>query len=345
MASNAERQAKQLEEEAELEAALFGENKPAEKDETVLDDDSVINPEDSTNLNEDLTDDPFKRVIDPKDTQKPSEELATLRKQLADETHRYNRFKGSTDRTISGLRTDVIRLNNAIVSLKGEIAVFKSAEIQQTNDSVFTQDVVDVLGEDAVNAIKTIVKNAEDKVAKVEEKMDTDTVAKHKTDAEKLHEANVADFYSTLGTLVPDYKELDKDPKFVDWLESSGPDGIVRMTRLRKDQKDFDPYRVADFFIEYRESTTKTAGKKPVADVVDNHRGPAGKQSGEANHTATDKQAEKGTIKQSEINAHLRLVAKGEFKNDSVTAEAWEMKIFNAMQNDNIVMDERPVNV
>jgi len=341
MASNyhEERRVKQLEEEAKLEEAYLAQLDPSKKDKKVLSDGDVADPEKSPELNTESTDDVFREGTTSKDTEKPGNE-SDLRKLLADADYRYNRFKGSTDRTISGLRKEVANLNNIIVHLKKSSTPLEKGE---TKGPKFSQDTIDILGEDTVKQMTDALQAADEKVAKLEARLAKDDITKHQTDAEKAHEDNMSNFMGTLNELVPDLSSLDKDPKFNTWLRESGPDGVVRLERLRKDQKDFDAYRVAGFFNEYKKLATKGTKnvRREVTDSVDSHRGPAGANTSESNHSKDT--ARKGEIRQSEINAHNRQVNKGLFKNNAVEAEAWETRIFHAMQSDKIIMDEAPI--
>lgn len=332
------------EEEARLEAEIFGpkkDPKSAAQDEKVLDDQEVVTPEEPSGDKEVSTDTSESKETVPKDTREPnSGEVETLRKQLADEKHRYNRYKGSTDKTIFDLRTTVERLNKSVASLKTElIEARKVSPVASSVDSVFTDEVVSILGEEAVDAIKKSVKAAEDKAASIERRIEEKEIEDLESAAEAQARDNQMYFMSNLERLVPDLHEMNKDKGFNDWLREPGSDGIERLQRLHKDQADLDYMRVAEFFLEYKKVAEKKSSRvKDVTDTVDAHTGPTGTRSSESN-TSKDT-AKEGYIKQSEIDQFNLDVSKGKYKYDSVAAEAFEAKIFKAMREDKLLFDQ-----
>lgn len=332
----------QLDEDiARMEAEGYG---PAEQEEQVLDGENAIAPEEPLKVDIESTEDLFTDGTAPEDTQKPleSEVIAQLRKELADEKHRFGRYKGSTDRTIHQLRTELAGVNDQVVSLKKLTAELKQTTTPSVVDTAFNQDVVDILGEEVVDAIKTTVKSAEDKTAELDRKLAEQDIQQHEKRSNDLRSANSEEFMSKLVELVPDVSTMDGDPDFNEWLRQPGPDGIERLIRLRKDQDDLDAYRVAQFFNEYKSLKAKDESKATeVKDSVSNHIGPTGTQSASSN-TMLD-ESQQGIVKQSEINQFNLEVNRGDYKYEPAKAEAMEAKIFKAMQEGKILMDANPI--
>lgn len=304
--------------------------------EQALDGEETVAPVESLELNAESTEEVFKDGTTQEDATIPNtvdtDELGRLRKELADEKYRFSRYKGSTDKTIFKLRKDNSTLNSTVASLKQSLAELNSSVSPEADiDSAFSQDVIDILGEEAVEAIKTTVKAAQDKANNLEKRLTDKEVASHTESAEDLKQKNEADFMAELTRYVPDVLEMDVDPKFNDWLAQAGPDGTPRLTRLREYQDYFDAYRVAQFFLEYKALKVKPKAR----DSVSNHIGPAGTQTSSSEKLVDE--AKKGYIKQSEIDSFNEAVARGEYKYDSVAAEAMEAKIFKAMHEDKII--------
>jgi hypothetical protein len=332
-----ERLIKAREDEARLEAEMFG---SAGQEELVLDNGDVVAPEGPTEFEAKLTDEALKDVIIPEDTlmNGTDEVVATLRKELSDSQHRYNRYKGSTDRTLFQLRSENATLNKRIVQLRSEIVSSESVNTVPEED-IFTQDVVDVLGEDAVEAIKKSTSDVKAQLAEIRKQITDSEADKAGVRAETLHSDNVEGFMQGLRKLVPDLDVMNNDPGFNDWLREPGKNGVERLTVLQEDQKRFDYYRVSEFFIKYREA--KKTGPKEVKDSINQHIGPAGVNTAESN-TLKDPRSQ-GTIKQSEVNAFNKKVAKGDFKHHPEKAEAFEARVFKAMNEDKIIFDENPI--
>lgn len=333
------RLAKLREEEERLEGLMQG----TEQEEQVLDNEDVVAPDESSDLNIELTDDVFNDETAHEDTQKPieSDEIARLTKELADEKHRFGRYKGSTDRTIFDLRKALASSEDSVAKLKAEL--LNRTETQETGsslDDAFSQDVVDILGEEAVDAIKKTVQSAQDKANQLERKLSQGEIDKHTDTAKDLAASNEADFMTELRRLVPNLDAMNRDPGFNEWLREAGPDGVERLTRLHRDQKDFDAYRVASFFTEY-EKTKVVKKDNKVKDSVSNHIGPTGTQSGSSNSMVDE--TKQGYMNQSTINQFNLEVARGDYKYESAKAEAMEAKIFKAMNEGKIIFDENPI--
>lgn len=328
------RMAEQLEEEARLEALMMG----ADQEEQVLDNGDVVAPEESTELKIELTDDLFKEVTVPEDTlMKPTDgEVVGLRKQLADEKHRYNRYKGSTDQTLFTLRKENAELVKQVATLRAEIASMPS--VKPVEQEAFSQDVVDVLGEDAVDAIKKSQSQVAQELADLKKQQAEREAKREAKRAEQLEADNQRDFMRNLEALVPDLEAMNNDNDFNDWLREADETGVERLVILRDDQDRYDYRRVAEFFIKYKK--LKTGGPTEVTDDINQHIGPTSKNTAQSNKTADPRT--KGFIKQSEINAFNTKVSKGEFKYFPEKAEAFENKVFKAMNEGKIILDVKP---
>ena len=316
-----------------MEAELFN---PAKQDEKVLDDPKVVDPDVSTETKIPSTEGLFDDVTTHENTLKPNEsnEPATLRKEHADLKHRWNRFKGSTDRTLFDLRSEVTSLNQTVVGLNKKI---KELEASSVSDApAVSQDVRDVLGDETAD----LVGGLKEEIASLKGQL-TEGKADRFAEAAANHQAtNESNFRDMLEELVPDLSVMNKSPEFNEWLRQPGSDGVERIAVLRSDQARFDYTRVAGFFNEYK-SVMKTKESKRVKDTVDAHRGPTGPKSSSSNEIKDD--AAKDTMLMSEINKFNKDVSKGIYKYDSVKADAMETKIFNAYQDNKIIFDVDPI--
>jgi len=348
MASNRheERLAEQLREEAELEAAFLAQNGqgPAEKEKPVLENEEVFTPEGSFEADNLMTVEQPVEKTTPKDTTvKPSEVEEGLRKELADAIHRYNRYKGSTDRTLFELRNNVAALTDQLTASKKEIILLnKTIRENQPKEQIFDNDAVEIFGEDATNAIKEAMEKQAETIRKLEEKLDSKETDELSKESERMDARNQSDFLAGLTDLVPDQAVLNDDPDFNQWLREAGSDGVIRLDRLRAYARKphYDYHRVAEFFIEYK-STLKKETKKIVQDSIANHIGPKSTRTTESNSQLDE--SKKGQIRQSEINEFNRKVAKGGYKNDPKGAELFEARVFRAMGENKIIMDENPL--
>jgi hypothetical protein len=336
------RRAKLDEDIAELEAKMYGtpdEDSPkkAEQEKTVLDDDDVISPDQSSDEDGEVTMDPFKDETAGEDTQpNESEVIADLRKQLADEKHRFNRYKGSTDRSLFNLRTENASLNKEVADLKERVSTLSSVTLE--DDSV-GEEARSILGDEAADIIDSL--KAE--VRHLKKQIDSESIQEHTKKSDEVHKINQDQFMDRLRELVPDLDAMNQDPGFNKWLRQPDDFGVERLSTLRGDQSRYDYARVAGFFNEYKASVAK--GKKSktrkVEDNIDAHTGPKGKQSNSSSQSS--RPSENGWIKQSEINKYQSDIAHGKYRNHSTKAEAMELKIFKAIGEGKIIQDEKPV--
>lgn len=327
---------------AVMEAAITdSEENPsaAGQEESVLDDNNVISPEEPTKVSIELTDEILSEVTVPKDTQpSDSEELAKLRKELSDATHRFNRYKGKTDDTLFSLRTENANLNTKLAQVIKDNSELKKAS--QEGDAI-GEETRSILGDEATDTINGLKKE----ILELKGQFTSTGADQYENAAESHMATNFNEFMTELTRLVPDVSAMNNDASFNEWLRQTDKYGRERLTVLRSDQARFDYVRVAAFFEEYKSSQeSEKIGPKdkktPVKDSIEAHRGPTGKQ-GNSSAEAVDP-ANKGFIKQSEINKFQSDVSKGKYKYDSAKAEAMETKIFQAMNDGKIIADEAP---
>lgn len=333
------RQGKLDEDIAKLEAEMFGPPKEtsenAEQEEQVLDDDSVISPDQSTNEDASLTDDPFNKVTTGEDTQpEESETVESLRRELKEVEHQRNRYKGKTDRTIFDLRSEVGRLNKISAQLKKSNLDLQAKLDDQ--EATLNDEQKDIFGEDGSKMIEDLQKE----IKSLKRQVDSGPEQFEKA-AESVEETNYKEFMDKLYEMVPELDAMNADPDFNEWLRQPDQYGIERLATLRSDQARYDYVRVAQFFNEYKSmSKTVEKVKKDFPDSSKAYTGPTGTQSGDSNKRVEAKGD--GYLKQSEINQYERDVIAGKYKYDSAYPEAFEAKIFQASVDGKIIKDEPP---
>ena len=331
------RQAKLDEDIAKLEAEMFGspENpEPAGQEEQVLGDTDVTIPDQSTEPTATSTENPFETVTADEHTQ-PEVKICT---ECSEKDHRFNRFKGKTDRTIFDLRSEVQRLNKIAASLqkqKDELQAQFDESASKLND-----EQRDVLGTDAADLIESM----KGEIASLKRELNGTSAQQYEEAADHLQNQNANEFMDNLYRLVPDVEDLNKDPEFNEWLRQPDDYGIERLATLRSDQQRGDYVRVAQFFNEYKalKATLEQVQEpeKTFGDSTDAYAGPEGTQSDSSvKHFEND---EDGWIKQSEINKYEADVAAGKFKYDSTIPEAMEARIFKASMEGKIHYDAEP---
>jgi hypothetical protein len=319
-----------------MEAEIYGKTS-AEQEEQVLGDDEVANPDQSTEPTEESTDDPFETVIADEDTQ-PDDGLPKVCLDCTEKDHRFNRYKGKTDRTIFDLRAEVTKLNKGIARLKQA-----NTEIQAKLDereTLLDEDQRDILGEDAAK----IIEGLQRELREIKRSTEVSQASEFEEKAEDYQKTNATEFMDNLRGLVPDLDEMNKDADFNEWLRQEDDYGIERLATLRSDQHRGDYVRVAQFFKEYKalKATLDTVKKDTkFSDSADAYAGPTGSRGDSS--TKQVKESKDGWIKQSEINQYEKDVMAGKYKYDSSFPEAMEARIFKASVDGKIHQDVPPL--
>jgi len=74
------------------------------------------------------------------------------------------------------------------------------------------------------------------------------------------------DFFSSLVSMVPDWEQVNQDPKFLTWLDEVDElTGQTRQTLLSNAEKSRDAARTAKFFLAYKKTSTSWAANSTAA--------------------------------------------------------------------------------
>lgn len=185
---------------------------------------------------------------------------------------RFVNYKASSDATITGLRQERLYDRERIAELEDQIREFatKLAATSQKDpyDGLFTQEEIDLIGEDTLRAMQKANQAALDaKVKPLQEQLDKEAQHRRKLEEQERKREEQAlgqQFLTKLGKLVPDYQTIDTDPKFLKWMtEQDEYSGYPRELIFKRAHANGDVRRVAEFFQEFKETT------KPVNKLED----------------------------------------------------------------------------
>ena len=239
---------------------------------------------------------------------------------------RFTNFKASADTTIFELRQEVASLQSSLAHAKGEVQSLRNSTTSapvDAFDGVFSEQDEATFGTDGLDIVKKATKTAIDKATKPLkdqlDKAEADRISSLRAQAASHEAASYGKFISDLENLAPDYKEVNVNPGFLEWMKL--PDtysGITRAKLFSAAEGSKDVSRVAEFFVEYSNLVKPT---KP-ADPMDKHITPVG--GGSASSTPRNNKGTKDqvVILQSEINAFYTSVSKGHYagRHDEVLA-------------------------
>lgn len=140
--------------------------------------------------------------------------------------------------------TEIARLKQLVTDTLGSKDVFTEA---------FSQEDIDVLGEDTVATLKKATENV---VAPIQAQLEAEQAARASEKEQSVRaRANQAQnaFLERLGALVPDYIEVDSSPQFLNWMREIDPaSGYTRETLFKQAEGSGDVGRVANFMLEFK---------------------------------------------------------------------------------------------
>lgn len=307
---------KMLKEEKELESKLFGTPESAE---TKVDEAPGTKPEEQ--------DAPDVTVAVTTEYEKPSENEGTDERE-EDWKLRYTNLRNSRDTklydtqkalavseaTVSTLQQKISELMSSMPAV--EVDIFKDA---------FTEEEREALGPTAIAAMqKTAKLAAEAKTSGIQKELKE---ARDKANAEaKANASNVASqayetFIKRLGAVVPDYAQVDADPRFKAFMDKADIDGTTRVQNFIAAEARGDVATVARHMVDFKNSLNPKAQAKASLEAKVT---PTGLAKAQGNTVSKETN---GDLTMSEVNEHYRKYARGGYKGRQSEYLAMEARI------------------
>ena len=146
-----------------------------------------------------------------------------------------------------------VGLQGEIDTLKGDLEKVKTSKAPEVepDDSTFESFAGDY--PEIATFITKMKRDYEDKIASLTEKVDTGIPTELKSVQEELKLTKKERFDAELASIVPDWKEIDVDPEFIESLNAKAPYmNATKLQLLQKAVKESDSETVAQFFIDYK---------------------------------------------------------------------------------------------
>jgi hypothetical protein len=277
-------------------------------------------------------------IGDPKVEAQPKPEDVTDVKpqvEVEDWEARFKSYKGVADATIHGLRQEKLMLQEDIQSLKTQMQELagKIKEVQGDNkldiSGMFSDEERNLIGEETIKGIEKAVGAAIDaNVKPLRTELDKERSERDDAEARRVkadRESANATFLDKLGTLVPDYRKIDVDPQFIQWMK--GPDtasGAPRQRLFKNAQSAGDVHRVAEFFLEYTKSTAPKPNEKMEEKITPSNQSVAPK--------APDQKPKDGILTMKDINKFYNDVFKGDYRNRPKDQQVMEKKVDDSLR-------------
>jgi phage-related protein len=244
----------------------------------------------------------------------------------------------------SRLRAENQQLNGRLTQLEQLLSSLSTAPAQTADivDKLVTDKDVEEYG-DSLEVMRRVAKEeraaADRKIAELEQmlkQMQTSVLPKVEQVAHKQAVSAEQAFWSDLSMRVPDWKEINADSKFLDWLMEVDPlTGLSRQTYLEDAQRNMDVNRVVSFFSTWQGINGQSVAqptRNAVASQLDKQVAPGrGRSSG----APTIEQSKMYSPK--DIQKFFDDVRKGVYRGKEAERDRIERDIFAAQRENRIV--------
>ena len=265
---------------------------------------------------------------------------------------RFTSFKASADNTIFQLRKDNAQLKSDIanvidrnetilsevVALKKQIST-KSQE--DSYDNLFSQEEVDIIGPEAVDIFKKVVKKTAGKPKEENEdikllKEELNLLKKERNnnlrkEKENIETESFGSLKTSLEKIVPDWQSIDVDPKFLSFLEEADEfSGLPKRNLFASAVQSRDVFNVSRFYNEFK------GLRSSKEDILSKKVTPIGTNSGSSDNLDKESNSKK-TYTINEFNKFMDDYTKGKYKGKEKEARIIEARFDKAFIEGRII--------
>ncbi len=246
-----------------------------------------------------------------------------------DETweRRYKTLQGMFNAETARFKSEVAELKS---ELKEAISKLKEAPATPTEPQRslvtdkdvedFGGDLVDLIGRKAADVVNAKMARLEEENARLREELGSVS--------EQQGEARRDVYFSSLERVVPDYRELNVDPDFLEWLsETDSLSGQPRQHFLNIAFESYDVERTAVLFNAYKDTIAPAPQPTVVPKELQRQVAPG---TSKASSVASTPAAER-VWKMSEIDKFYKDVARGVYKGNDAEQARIEAEIDQAV--------------
>ena len=318
---------KQFSSPQEEESPTATENEEVEELEVEDEGSEELPPDPTEESNEDLEDDQDSEDATEQDSLDVKEEEDKPQPKTPrrnDWKKRYKSLRSHHDTLVYELRKEISDLKSSLVEVtKKNHELFKQMETissKEDDASLLTEDERELLGEETLSALKKLTSKSVDPLRKQLEEERALRLKMQEDEAKRLKSSTQKAFVERFSKLVPDYITIDKDPKFLEFMQDIDvASGYDRTTLFKRAVQNGDVVRAAGFYQEYLQKTKKV---DPLAHKIT----PTGKQS-----SVVKEPQKKEIISYAYINQFYDDVVRGKYKGKASLEREIEAKIDKAI--------------
>lgn len=252
--------------------------------------------------------------------------------EIEDWEKRYKNLRASRDSKLYDAQQALATAQATIATLQQQLTELeKGGSVPEVDIFVdtLTDEEKEALGETTVEAMRKTAKAA---AASGQEKLQKELA---ELKAEKVRMANQAakaasneaygTFLARLGSLVPDFQAIDKDPGFIKYCQGTDIDGSTIADNFRSAESRGDARTIALYMKDYIASKNP---RQKAKDSLENKIVPTG--NGNATPVVQPDNNKGIAISMKEVNAHYQKYSKGGYKGKHNEYLAMEARIDKA---------------
>ena len=251
---------------------------------------------------------------------------------------KYRSLQGMYSAEVPALRTKLVTTESELVALRGQgraltAATKQKAEAPAEPDprdvAAFGQDMLDMVRRYAEQTIGAVRSDVQGVLGSIEARIATleKTVTGVSQKADTTLEAQ---FYATLGALVPDWRDINAAQDWLAWLEQvDDVYGVPRQAALDAAHNKADAQQVARVFLEFK----KSRSPKPSASL----EGQLSPGAGGATASVVSQPAARQMLSQKAVQDFYRDMARNKYVGREAEAARIESEINAAAREGRII--------
>lgn len=265
-------------------------------------------------------------------------ETVTVRKEPEKATGRdwekdYKALRSNSDNYKFNTRTELAQLKESNLNLNKEIKELRSKVVVPKEDmwkDTFSEDDAKIVGPEALAMMQKAASTAANASTKeLQEQLDKERALRLKQEEQAIvndKQAANAIFLDRLSSVVPDYAEINLDPKFAEFIKGDDPvNGGTRLMHFKNAERSGNVMAVANYMKDF---STVSSTKDSLEDRI----APKGTVSAPIK---TDSE-QRTLIPQAEITKFYTDVAKGRYKGKQALVDQLTAKYDLAFLNGSI---------
>lgn len=257
---------------------------------------------------------------------------------------RYKTLQGMYNADTTRLRAENQQINQRIVQLEQLLASLSvpAEKPQQTATKLVTDKDIEEYG-DSIEVMRRVTEESlsarDNRIAELEQmirQMQTSVIPRMEQVAHKQAVSSEQMFWSELTAIVPNWRDINADQNFLNWLMEVDPlTGMSRQTYLEDAQRNLDTRRVASFFTTWQGNAGHSVAQSPrdaAASELDRQVAPGRSRGGGAPSKDQSK-----TYSPKDIQKFFDDVRKGVYRGKEAERDRIERDIFSAQRENRIV--------